>query len=120
MGAVLAGFLSLAPSAHAQGHSVTLGFTKSVDDTGVTGSGYTAWRANGTCPASVTDTTGFTALNSTLFTGTSYVDSAVTGGSTYCYMVTFTLSGNSSVPSNTAQTVVPVAPPTNVHIPNQQ
>jgi hypothetical protein len=94
----------------AKAHSVSLGFTKSTDDTGATGQGYTAWRSTGSCPASVTSTTGFTSLNTTLFTGATFTDSTVTPG-TYCYIVTFTASSASSVPSNAvAATILPAAP----------
>lgn len=106
--------LALALSVSASAHSTTLTFNKSTDDTGAAGQGYTAWRLTGTCPATVTDTTGFTALNSTLFTGTSFVDSTVTPGN-YCYVVTFTSSAQ-SVPSNTAGAAVLPAAPTNVKV----
>lgn len=96
-------------------HSATLGFTKSSDDTGATGSGYSAWRMSGSCPASVTDTAGFTKLNATLFTGNSFVDSTVTAGN-WCYVLTFTANSASSVPSNTAAGVILPAPPTSVTI----
>jgi hypothetical protein len=99
----------------ASAHSVSLTFTKSVDDTGATGQGYTTWRQSGTCPASVTSTTGFTSLNSTLFTGSSYTDSTVTPGN-YCYIVTFTAASAVSNPSNTAAAVILPAAPTNVTV----
>lgn len=99
----------------ASAHSVALSFTKSTDDTGATGQGYTAWRLSGTCPASVTTTTGFTSLNSTLFTGTTFTDSTVIPGN-YCYVLTFTAASASSVPSNTAAAVILPAAPTNVTV----
>ena len=107
--------LSLVMSVTCSAHSVTLSFTRSVDDTQATGMGYTTWRMSGACPASVTTTTGFTALNSTLFTATSYVDTTVVPGS-YCYVVTFSNTTATSVPSNTAEAVVLPAAPTNVTV----
>jgi hypothetical protein len=99
----------------ASAHSVSLTFTKSVDDTGATGQGYTMYRLSGTCPANVTTTAGFTALNSTLFTVNSYTDSTVVPGA-YCYVATFTASSSQSVPSNTAPAVILPAAPTNVTV----
>lgn len=112
----LLGFLfALAMPIMASAHSVTLGFTKSTDDTGATGQGYTTWRQSGTCPASVTTTAGFTSLNSTLFTVASYTDSTVIPGN-YCYIVTFTAAAATSVPSNTAGATILPAAPTNVTV----
>lgn len=105
--------LFLGISTQAKAHSVALSFTKSTDDTGATGQGYQTWRLTGSCPASVTTTAGFTALNTTLFTGATFTDSTVTPGS-YCYIVTFTAAAATSVPSNTAAPVILPAAPTNV------
>ena len=106
---------SLAVPVLASAHSVTLGFTKSTDDTGAAGQGYTAWRLSGTCPASVTSTAGFTSLNSTLFTTNAYTDATVIPGN-YCYVVTFTSAATASNPSNTAGAAILPAAPTNVKI----
>jgi hypothetical protein len=114
---LLAGIFAtmLSVSASAQAHSVTLTFTRSVDDTSAAGQGYTTWRLASACPASVTSTTGFIAVNATLFTTTTYTDSTVVPGK-YCYVITFTSGSASSVPSNTgAATILPAAP-TNVTI----
>lgn len=97
----------------AKAHTVTISFTKSTDDAGAVNSGYTTYRLTGSCPASVTSTTGAIQLNSTLFTGTSYVDNTPTVG-TWCYFLTFTAAAASSNPSNTAGAVVIPASPTNV------
>lgn len=99
----------------ASAHSAQLTFTKSTDDTAAPGQGYTTWRMSGACPANVTTTAGFTALNSTLFTTNTYTDSTVIPG-TYCYVVTFTAGSASSVPSNTALVVILPQAPTNVII----
>ncbi len=113
--AALALALSMSVVASAAPHSVTLTFTRSVDDSQATGQGYTAWRMSGACPASVTTTTGFTSLNASLFTTTTYVDSTVVPGS-YCYIVTFSNPTATSVPSNTAPAVILPAAPTNVTV----
>jgi hypothetical protein len=111
---VLTFALSLALPILASAHSVTLSFTKSVDDTGAVGSGYTTWRMSGSCPATApTTTAGFTSLNAVLFQGNSYLDSSVIPGS-YCYLLTFSSPTATSVPSNDAGATVQPAPPTNV------
>jgi hypothetical protein len=110
LGLVLA--LSLATAASA--HSVTLSWTKSTDDTGASGQGYTIYRLTGACTASnTTSTTGFTALNTSLLEATTFTDTTV-GAGTYCYVLTFTSASTASAVSNPAQATVPVAPPTNV------
>jgi hypothetical protein len=63
----------------------------------------------------VTSTSGFTSLNSTLFTTTTFTDSTVTPG-TYCYVVTFTNPTATSGPSNTAAATILPAAPTNVTV----
>ena len=107
--------LAFSIAASAAPHSVTLGWTKSVDDTGASGQGYTIWRQSGTCPASVTTTAGFTALNASLVTGITFTDSTVVPG-TYCYIGTFTEAGATSLPSNTAGAVILPLAPTNVTV----
>lgn len=97
----------------AQAHSVSLGWTKSTDDTGVTGQGYTIYRMSGSCPTTApTTTTGFTALNTALLAaGTvAYTDTTVIPG-TYCYLATFTAaSAVSGVSNDAAATILPAAP----------
>lgn len=106
----------LAVPTFAKAHSVQLTYTKSTDDTGAAGQGYTAYRLSGACPSTApTTTTGFTALNTTLFTGTTYTDTTVVPGQ-YCYILTFTSAAAQSVPSNdVAATILPAAP-TNVTV----
>jgi hypothetical protein len=96
-------------------HSVTLGITRSPNDTQAPGQGYTAWRKSGLCPASVTTTAGFTQLNSVLFTTTTYTDTTVVPG-LYCYVVTFTNPTATSGPSNTAAATVLPNSPTSVTV----
>ena len=98
--------------ARATGHSVTLTFAASTS-TGVTG--YNAYRGTTSGGESAT------ALNSSPFTGTTYVDSGVAALTTYYYTVKAycpTCSPTLSVASNEVQASVPgdVAPlpPTNV------
>lgn len=99
----------------ASAHSATLGFTKSADDTGAVGQGYSTWRMPSACPASVTSTSGFTKLNPTLFTSNSYVDPNLAPG-VYCYVVTFTTSSATSGPSGSAAATILPAAPTGVTI----
>jgi len=113
---ILAGlvlFFGLAFAATAAPHSVTLSFTASADDLGSTGTGYgyTAWRASGTCPTTApTTTAGFTALNTTPFLTTSYVDNTVTVGN-FCYIITFVSGSAQSLPSNAVgAAILPQAP----------
>jgi len=86
-------------------HSVALTWTASTDSTTAAPGSYTVYRFAGACSA----TASFTALVST--STTAYTDSSVTPG-TWCYQVTFTLNGASSVPSNQASAVILPAPPT--------
>src|SRR6516164_1242488 len=80
------------------GHSVTVTWTASTS-TGVTG--YNVFRSQ---------TTGgpYTQVNTNLIGGTSFVDSSVTAGQTYYYVVTAVGSGSSqSSYSNEASAAVP-------------
>ena len=83
------------------GHSVTL--TVSSPDTSTASPGTaTVLRASGACPASGVPSSG-TTLTSTLSVPASatYVDSTVTGGSTYCYWASLKTAGGGSGVSNT-------------------
>jgi hypothetical protein len=115
-------FLSIAAfllmSCAASAHTVTLTLTRSVDDTGAVGSGYTTYRMNGVCPSDVSNTVGFTALNSVPFTTTTYIDTGMLPG-TYCYVITFTsASATESVPSNHVNAVDKNAPPSGLKVTN--
>ena len=86
------------PAAVSAGHSVTLTWTASTS-TGVTG--YNVFRSQ---------TTGgpYTQVNTNLIGGTSYVDSSVTAGQSYYYVVTAVGSGSSqSSYSNETSASVP-------------
>ena len=86
------------PAAVSAGHSVTLTWTASTS-TGVTG--YNVFRSQ---------TTGgpYTQMNTNLIGGTSYVDSSVTAGQSYYYVVTAVGSGSSqSSYSNETSASVP-------------
>lgn len=111
--------LSFAGAAYAA-HSVGLSWTASIDmpATIPSGSGYNVYRSSGACPASGLPTSPVL-LNSAPVTAVVYTDSTVTPGA-YCYYVVTALNGAVSAGSNTAQGAVPVAPPTNVIINNQQ
>lgn len=92
----------------AQTHSVTLTWIQSADlsNPPVAGSGYNVYRSQ---------TPGAEAappLNASLLTELTYVDTTVTGGQTYDYVVTAMSAGVESVHSTEAQVKVPLSPPT--------
>lgn len=98
--------LFCAIDAVAQSHSAALTWTLSTDDTttACAASGancsQAVYRAPGACSASSV----FTALASTLAaTATSYTDSTLTPGQ-YCYAVTFSIGGETSVVFATGNT----------------
>jgi hypothetical protein len=99
---LMALLLVLAAPARAQ-HSASLTWTASPDAATNPKLGYNVYRLAGACPAS--GTAGFTKLNTTPLTTTTFSDTSVTLG-TFCYYVTATLNGAESVPSNTASAVV--------------
>ena len=91
--------LLFVPAAKAQSHSASLTWTLSTDDTtaacAVSGANCSqaAYRAPGACSS----TSVFTALSSSLpATATTYTDSTLVPGQ-YCYAVTFTIGGETSV-----------------------
>jgi hypothetical protein len=78
-------------------HSVTLTWTESTSSV----SGYNVYR-------STQSGAGYTVLNSSLVTSESYIDSTVTGGTTYYYVVTaVSSSGVESAYSSQVTAVVP-------------
>jgi fibronectin type 3 domain-containing protein len=94
--------------ATATAHSVTLTWTAPSD--AISSSTYNEYRLTGACPSTAT---GFTQL-ATANTTTTYVDTAVTAGTEYCYYVTQVQSSDESAPSNTVSaTVRPFAPTLN-------
>jgi len=95
-------------------HCVILSWVASVD---TSTTGYNIYRqvTTGTCPASVTNTTGFTKVNSTPIVGLTYTDTTAQNPSTDCYVGTATNAAGESGPSNVASATVsfpPSAPPT--------
>ena|ERR1035437_3652675 len=112
----IAAFLLMSCAASA--HTVTLTLTRSVDDTGAAGSGYTAYRMNGVCPSDVSNTVGFTVVSPALFTTTTFIDTGMLPG-TYCYVITFTsATATESVPSNHVNAVDKNAPPSGLKVTN--
>jgi hypothetical protein len=105
--AVLALALALASPAKAQ-HSASLSWTASSDAAANPTLAYNVYRLTGACPSS--GTAGFTKLNTTPVTATSFTDATIVLGSA-CYYVTATLNGTESVPSNaTSAVILPGAP----------
>ena len=95
----------LAYPAFAQSHSAALTWTLSTDDTttacAVTGAACSqnVYRASGACSS----TSVFTSLGSVSATATAYTDSTIVPGN-YCYAVTFTIGGQTSVIFQTGDT----------------
>ena len=90
-------------------HSASLSWTASSDAAANPSLGYNVYRLAGACPAS--GTTGFTKLNASPVTATTFSDATVGLGAA-CYYVTATLNGAESVPSNTASAVILPGAPT--------
>ena len=90
-------------------HSASLSWTASSDAAANPSLGYNIYRLAGACPAS--GTSGFTKLNASPVTTTTFSDATVALGAV-CYYVTATLNGAESVPSNTASAVVLPGAPT--------
>ncbi len=88
-------------------HTASISWTNSPDT-----SSTNVYRLAGSCPAG---TAGFTKITASPVTTGTYTDPAVTPGA-YCYYVTATLNGVESIPSNTIQANVPVAPPSGLTI----
>lgn len=100
--------------AFAASHSVTLTWTASTDSTTANPGTVNVLRATGNCPASGIGTLTYNTLTTTAPAGGPYVDNSVTSGTTYCYYVTATIGGQTSNPSNTFQSTIPVAPPSSL------
>jgi hypothetical protein len=108
------GLVGFAPSASAQtAHSVTLAWTASSDAAANPSLTYNVYRLNGACPATAPTAisgSGFTKLNTSGLTTTTYKDTTVAPG-VYCYFASAFLNTAESVPSNDAQgTILPAAP----------
>jgi hypothetical protein len=111
-------FLAL-PAIAQSGHSATLSWQDALNPVGTTAN---IWRASGACPATAPTTTpppGFTQINTAAvaesgsagaMVGT-YIDTAVTAGDTYSYVITAVGPNGQSNPSNCAQGVIPAAFP---------
>jgi len=95
-------------------HSVVLTWTNSVDAAANPSITYAVYRLNGACPAvapTAVSGSGFTQINTTGITTTTYTDSTVTPG-TYCYFGTAFLNSTQSIPSNDAQAIIQPKPMT--------
>jgi hypothetical protein len=91
-------------------HSVTLNWAAS-PTTGVTG--YNVYRFTGACAANIT----FTKLTASPITPLTFVDTAVTAGTTYCYSVTAVSPGGESPGAGMWQTTVPTFTASTVPLP---
>jgi hypothetical protein len=99
-------------------HSVMLTFTASVDAAANPTLTYNMYRLNGSCPAVAPTSisgSGFTRLNATAITTTTFKDVGVAPG-TYCYFASAFLNSTESVPSNDASGIVQPAAPTSLGI----
>ncbi len=113
--------------AHAAPHSASLSWTasSSMPSTIPSGSGYNIYRSSGACPVTGSLSSPVK-LNSAPTTSLVFTDSTPAGGQVYCYLVTAILNGNEnpvsviSGNSNFANATIPIDPPTNLTITNQQ
>lgn len=94
--------------AHAQSHAVALAWTASIDAVANSTLTYNLYRAASSCATA----SSFTKVNTAAISGTSFTDSSVTVGNTYCYQATSVLNGLESVDSNQTAAVILPAPPT--------
>lgn len=101
---VLIPFLLLS-LAHAQ-HSVTLNWTAPAGCDATCS--YVAYRLNALCPLTITDVSTWSALP--VVSSTQAIDTAVTAGSNYCYVVETLRGGMNSVPSNAVDATIPADP----------
>ena len=111
---VLLAMLAIAPmpsSAQAT-PQVVLTWTASTS-TGVTG--YNVYKLTGACPATIS-LSAFSKLASTT-TALTYTDTAVTAGSTYCYVVTATTATAESAASGSWQVTVPTYTASTIPLP---
>jgi hypothetical protein len=93
----------------AQTHSATLSWTNATSNPA--GTTVLIYRQAGTCPTPApTTTAGFTAI-ATGLTGSSYFDTDVTAGASYCYVAVSVSGSSTSAPSNDAQAVIPATFP---------
>lgn len=93
--------------AQTQTHMVTLAWTDTANPSGTT---YNVFRSTGNCPAApptLTTLGTFAQINAAAVTAKLYLDTTVTGSTTYCYFVTAFNSTGSSAPSAMIPSAVP-------------
>lgn len=102
-------FLAMAAACYGQ-HSVTLNWT---DPTNPAGTNYNVYKLTGVCPGLNPPLSDFAKVNATPIPAFTYLDLAVTAGTTYCYVLTaITAAGtNESGPSKDAGATIPVVSP---------
>lgn len=98
-------------SAQTQHPSFSLTWTASTDAATNPSLTYNVYRVAQACPTSG-QPSGMVKINSAPITGTSYVDTAVQVGQSYCYAATAVLNGGESADSNFSGGVSPLSPPT--------
>jgi len=101
----VAAFFLLAGVSQAQSHQAVLSWTAS-PSTGVTG--YNVYKITGVCPVNPTLGAFGPKLGSTTATVLSFTDTAVTAGTTYCYVVTAFTTGGESGFNGTWQATAPL------------
>jgi hypothetical protein len=106
-------FFSCAARAQAA-HSVMLTWTASSDAVTNPALTYNIYRLNGACPAiapTAVSGSGFTKLNTTAITTTTFTDSTVAPGM-YCYFASSFVNSAESMPSNDASGIIQPKSPT--------
>jgi hypothetical protein len=103
--------LLLAIPAFAASHTASITYTASSDSSIGTPGTVTIYRAVGACPASGLGSLTFAQVTSTAPAGGPYTDT-LPGVGTYCYYATATISGATSIPSNTGGGSANPFPPT--------
>jgi len=95
-------------------HNVTLTWTDPMNPGVET---YNVYRMTGTCPTVPPVTTaGFTLVNAAPISALTFVDTGVTFGTTYCYVVTTVVAMVESPPSVPAQATIPPFSPASLTI----
>jgi hypothetical protein len=93
--------------------SATVPWTLPSNCTAATTCQFQVYRITGVCPATLAGSTGWTLIATTASQATSYVDTAVTGGTTYSYDIEAVPTGSTLIlsgPSNCSTGTTPFTP----------